>query len=61
MRSILTAAQLLTANLREKEPIVDPVVVIEDGVVTAITTQSEAGVPGGELVSFPGATLAPAL
>ena len=57
MRTVLTAAHLWDGtNLLD-----DPVVVVEDGLVSSISYRTASGsLPEGEVVSFAGATLAPA-
>lgn len=57
MRTVLTASQLITPD-----DIIDrPVLVIEDGLIASIASQSEAPLPAGRHVDMPDATLAPAL
>src|SRR5579875_108719 len=56
MRMILTAARLVTP-LNE---LPHPVVIVEDGHIASISSRSEAALPAGEILNFPGATLAPA-
>ncbi|ACO31696.1 MULTISPECIES: N-acetylglucosamine-6-phosphate deacetylase [Acidobacterium] len=56
MRTILTAARLVTPL----DELPNPVVVLEDGHIVSIASRSEASLPEGEVLDFPGATLAPA-
>ncbi len=51
----VTAAHLLTAT----GLVADPVLIMEDGIVTAIHRQQDAP-PAGRHIPYPGATLAPA-
>lgn len=56
MKIAITAAALLTPL----EEIQNPVVIIEDGIISAIGTQGDLRVPAGaRIVAFPNATLAP--
>lgn len=57
MRTVVRAAQLLTAQ----RAIEDPFVVVEDGAVTEIGQADAASLPNGEVLDFPGATILPAL
>ncbi|GGG97917.1 N-acetylglucosamine-6-phosphate deacetylase [Silvibacterium dinghuense] len=57
MQTVITASRLIAAE----EVIENPVVVVEDGVVTRIATRGEAALPEGEHVDFAGCTLAPGL
>ncbi|MGC8548252.1 MAG: N-acetylglucosamine-6-phosphate deacetylase [Acidobacteriaceae bacterium] len=57
MRTIITAAQMLT----EQGEIPHPFVVIEDGVIAQIGEQPAASLPKGEVLDFPTATILPAL
>ena len=57
MRTVLTASHLLTAD--NSVPL--PIAVIEDGVITAVTSREHASLPPGRHVDFPDCTLAPAL
>uniref|UniRef100_A0A7V5CSJ8 N-acetylglucosamine-6-phosphate deacetylase n=1 Tax=Acidobacterium capsulatum TaxID=33075 RepID=A0A7V5CSJ8_9BACT len=56
MRTILTAARLVTPL----DELPHPLVVLEDGHIVSIASRSEARLPEGEVLDFPGATLAPA-
>lgn len=56
MRKILTAERLVTPL----DELPHPVVVLEDGHIVRIASRSEASLPEGEVLDFPGATLAPA-
>jgi N-acetylglucosamine-6-phosphate deacetylase len=56
MQTVITAARLIAPE----EEIENPIVTIEDGVITAIASRAEAAVPFGHLVEFDGCTLAPA-
>lgn len=57
MRTILTAKRLLTPP----EQIEQPVVVIEDGVISSVGSQAHTELPAGQHVAFPECTLIPAL
>jgi N-acetylglucosamine-6-phosphate deacetylase len=57
MRTVLTASRLLTPS----EEIVQPLVVIEDGVIAAIASRRNTDLPPGRHVDLPDCTLAPAL
>src|ERR1700761_3602028 len=56
MQTVITAARLVAPE----EEIENPIVTIEDGVITAITSHDDAPLPLGHLVEFDGCTLAPA-
>src|SRR5258708_16505306 len=55
MPTIITAARLLTPI----EWIASPVVVVEDGHITALRSRSDAEIPMGQLLDFPDLILAP--
>lgn len=57
MRTILTAARLLTPN----EVVERPVVALDDGVIASISARNGAELPPGRHVDFPDCTLIPAL
>ncbi|MGA8111098.1 MAG: N-acetylglucosamine-6-phosphate deacetylase [Acidobacteriaceae bacterium] len=57
MRTVLTAARLLTPD----EIVEHPVVVLEDGVIDSIGSRGSAPLPAGRHVEWPDATLIPAL
>lgn len=57
MRTILTAAHLLTPT----EVVERPVIVIEDGAISEIAARSGVELPAGRHVDFPDCTLIPAL
>jgi len=57
MRTIITAAQMLTAQ----GEIAHPFVVIEDGVIAQTGQSSAAPLPSGQVLDFPTATILPAL
>ncbi|WP_158751927.1 N-acetylglucosamine-6-phosphate deacetylase [Acidobacterium sp. S8] len=56
MRTVITAEKLLTPD----KTISQPIVVIEDGLITSISSRSQGTLPTGEVRDFPGATLVPA-
>jgi N-acetylglucosamine-6-phosphate deacetylase len=56
MRKILTAERLVTPL----DELPHPVVVLEEGHIVSIASRNEASLPEGEVLDFPGATLAPA-
>ena len=56
MQTVITAARLIAP---ERE-IANPIVTVEDGVITRIASRAEAEVPFGHHVDFDGCTLAPA-
>lgn len=56
MRTVVTAARLLTAQ----GEIANPYVVVEDGTITGISQFGAAPLPSGEMLDFPQATLLPA-
>jgi N-acetylglucosamine-6-phosphate deacetylase len=56
MRTVVTAAQLLTAQ----GEIANPYVVVEDGAITGISQLGAAPLPSGEVLDFPEATILPA-
>lgn len=56
MRTIVTAAQLLTT----KGEVAEPFVVIEDGAVVEIGRMTATPLPHGEMLNFPGAVILPA-
>lgn len=55
MQTVITAARLIAPD-RE---IANPVVTVEDGIITRIASRAEAEVPFGHHVDFDGCTLAP--
>jgi N-acetylglucosamine-6-phosphate deacetylase len=55
MPTIITAARLVTPV----EPIEEPVVVVEDGRITALWSRNSAEIPAGRLLNFPDLVLAP--
>jgi len=57
VRTILTAARLLTPN----EVVERPVVALDDGVIASISARNGAELPPGRHVDFPDCTLIPAL
>lgn len=57
MPTILTAARLIAPE----EVIDNPVVTIDDGIITEIAARTHAELPAGNHRDFPGCTLAPAL
>lgn len=56
MRKVITAENLLTPD----KTISQPVVVIDDGVITRIVSRAEEAAPPGEVEDYSGATLIPA-
>lgn len=56
MQSIITAGRLITPE----ESIENPIVIVDDGVITGITSQRHAATPSAKRLDFPGCTLAPA-
>lgn len=56
MRTVLTANRLLGPDRIVERPIV----LIEDGLIAAVTSEAEAGLPPGRHVALPECTLAPA-
>lgn len=56
MRKVITAEKLLTPD----KTISQPVVVIDDGVITRIVSRAEEAAPPGEVEDYSGATLIPA-
>ncbi len=57
MRTVLTASQLFTPD----RVVLQPAVVIEDGVIAEIVSRRDAPLPAGRHVELPDCTLAPAL
>lgn len=57
MRTVLTALRLLTPD----QTIEHPIVVVEDGLIAELTSQSHSQLPPGRHVELPEATLIPAL
>jgi N-acetylglucosamine-6-phosphate deacetylase len=57
MQTILTAAWLIASE----ETLENPVVLIEDAVITSVTSRAQAELPPGRHLDFAGCTLAPAL
>lgn len=57
MRTVLTATRLLTPD----HIVEHPIVVIEDGIIASIASQSHTEMPAGQHVALPEATLIPAL
>jgi N-acetylglucosamine-6-phosphate deacetylase len=57
VRTVLTASRLLTPD----HVVEQPIVVIEDGVIAALASQSHSELPSGQHVKLPDATLIPAL
>jgi len=57
MPTIITAARLVTPV----EWIEEPVVVVEDGRITALCSRNSAEIPAGRLLNFPDLVLAPGL
>src|SRR6266853_4638786 len=55
MSTVITAARLVTPL----EWIESPVIVVEDGHITALQSRSSAEIPAGRLLDFPGLILAP--
>lgn len=55
MTTIITALHLITPV----EWIESPIVVVEDGHITALQSRSDAGIPAGRLLDFPDLILAP--
>jgi imidazolonepropionase-like amidohydrolase len=55
MPTIITADRLINAG----HSLEQPVVVVEDGVITRIGTRRDMEVPAGEQLDFPGGTLLP--
>lgn len=56
MQTVITAARLIAPD----EEIENPVITVEDGVITHIAARASSALPMGRLVEFPGCTLAPA-
>jgi N-acetylglucosamine-6-phosphate deacetylase len=56
MQTVITAARLIAPE----RDIANPIVTVEDGVITRIASRAEAEVPFGHHVDFDGCTLAPA-
>ncbi len=57
MQTVLTAERLWDGSRLTRQP----VIIIEDGRISSITTRESAGLPAGaQVLDFPGATLAPA-
>lgn len=56
MPTIITAARLIAPQ----ETIENPIITIEDGVITAIDSRANIELPAGEHRNFPGCTLSPA-
>jgi N-acetylglucosamine-6-phosphate deacetylase len=56
MRTVITADRLITPD----QSITDPVVVMEDGIITQILPRANAEAPSGQRLDFPGCLLAPA-
>jgi len=56
MQTIITAERLITPE----ESIANPVLIVEDGVITSVASQRDAELPPAERLGFPGCTLAPA-
>jgi N-acetylglucosamine-6-phosphate deacetylase len=56
MQTVITAARLIAPD----DEIENPVITVEDGIITHIARRSESSLPTGRLVDFPGCTLAPA-
>ncbi|MFZ0663101.1 MAG: N-acetylglucosamine-6-phosphate deacetylase [Acidobacteriaceae bacterium] len=56
MQTVLTAARLVTSE----EVIENPIVTIEDGLIAAIASRSQAELPPGRHLDFAGSTLVPA-
>ncbi len=56
MQSIITADRLITPE----ESIENPIVIVDDGVITSITSQQHADAPAAKRFDFPGCTLSPA-
>ena len=57
MKTVVTAARLLSPQ----GGIAEPFVVIEDGSITEVGSRTEAPLPSGKILDFPGAAIAPAL
>lgn len=55
MKTTITAASLLTPQDR----IQDPLVTIEDGIITAVSSRAAEEIPQGRTLEFPGMILAP--
>lgn len=56
MKTVLTADRLIATD----SIVENPVVIIEDGVITAIAPRAAAEAPAGQQLDFPGCTLTPA-
>jgi N-acetylglucosamine-6-phosphate deacetylase len=56
MQTVITAARLIAPEAS----IEDPIVVVEDGVITHIASRAESQIPAGERLDFSGCTLVPA-
>ncbi|MFY9940319.1 MAG: N-acetylglucosamine-6-phosphate deacetylase [Silvibacterium sp.] len=56
MRTVITADRLISPE----RSIANPVVVVEDGVITRMDSRASAELPTGEHLNFPGCTLVPA-
>jgi N-acetylglucosamine-6-phosphate deacetylase len=56
MQTVITAARLIAPE----QEILEPIVTIEDGSITGISTRAKSELPPGHHVNFAGCTLAPA-
>jgi N-acetylglucosamine-6-phosphate deacetylase len=56
MQTVITAARLIAAN----QSIENPIVIVEDGVITSIASRAESEAPTGHHLDYAGCTLAPA-